>query len=85
MKRAYLDTGFKPMIMSKQFVQNKYMPGDVVCAKVKPPLKLKIRRYVDQVYYCKLLDDPEAKELVYFERELVEDQKLIAKNEQSRV
>jgi len=61
------------------------MPGDVVCAKVNPPLKLKIRRYVDQVYYCKLLDDPEAKELVYFERELVEDQKLIAKNEQLRV
>jgi hypothetical protein len=66
--------------MSKQFVQNKYMPGDVVCAKVNPVLKLKIRRYIDQVYYCKVLDDPNRKELVYYERELVDNPALIAKN-----
>lgn len=66
--------------MSKQFVQNKYMPGDVVCAKVNPTLKLVIRRYIDQVYYCKVQDDPGRKELVYYERELVENPELVAKN-----
>ena len=59
--------------MSKKFVQNKYNPGDVVYAKVNPSLKLVIRRYIDQIYFCKVQEDPERKELVYFERELVED------------
>lgn len=59
--------------MSKNFVQNKYNPGDVVYAKVNPSLKLVIRRYIDQIYFCKVQEDPERKELVYFERELVED------------
>jgi hypothetical protein len=71
----------RPEIMSKQFVQNKYMAGDVVCVKVNPTIKLKIRRYIDQVYYCKVLDNPEAREFVYYERELVEDRELITKNE----
>ena len=66
--------------MSKQFVQNKYMPGDVVYAKVNPTLKLKIRRYIDQIYYCKVQDDPDHKELVYYERELVEDPGLVTRN-----
>jgi len=59
--------------VSKQFVQNKYNAGDVVYAKVNPTLKLIIRRYVDQVYYCKVFEDAERNELVYFERELVQD------------
>jgi hypothetical protein len=57
------------------------MAADVVCVKVNPTIKLKIRRYIDQIYYCKVLDDPEARELVYYERELVEDRELITKNE----
>lgn len=61
------------------------MEGDVVYAKVIPTLKLKIRRYTDQVYYFEPLDDPEAREQVYYERELVEDQELIAKIEQSTI
>lgn len=77
---SHLDTAIQPDIMSKRFVQNKYMAGDVVYAKVDPTLKLVIRRYIDQVYYCKINDDYERKELVYFERELVEDAELIAKN-----
>lgn len=67
--------------MSKQFVQNKYNAGDIVYAKENPALKLVIRRYIDQVYYCKVFEDLNRKELVYFERELVEDPTLIAKNE----
>lgn len=70
--------------MSKQFVQNKYNPGDIVYAKVNPTLKLVIRRYVDQVYYCKVFDDQERKELVYFDRELVENPTLITENEKLR-
>lgn len=60
-------------------IQNKYTPGDVVCAKVNPSLKLKISRYTDQIYYCKVLGDPEATELIYYERELVEDRELAVK------
>ena len=68
--------------MSKQFVQNKYNHGDVVYAKVNPIRALVIRRYVDQVYYCQIQDDTTSKELVYYERELVENPELIAKNRQ---
>ena len=70
--------------MTKPFNQNKYNAGDIVYAKVNPTLKLIIRRYVDQVYYCKIQEDPEKDELVYFERELVEDPLLEAKNKKAR-
>jgi hypothetical protein len=70
--------------MSKQFVQNKYNPGDVVYAKVDPTLKLVVRRYIDQIYFCKVQEDPERKELVYFERELVEDPVLEEINRKKR-
>lgn len=69
--------------MSRKFVQNNYKEGDVVYAKNAPMQKLVIRRYIDQVYYCKVQDDPERNELVYYERELVEDLGLIAKNRNS--
>ncbi len=52
-------------------VENKYKAGDVVCAKVNPTLKLVIRRYVDRIYFCKIQEDPNRKELVYFEWELL--------------
>lgn len=70
--------------MSKQFVQNKYNAGDVVYAKVDLTLKLVIRRYIDRIYYCKVQEDPERKELVYFERELVENPALEAENKKAR-
>lgn len=57
--------------MSKQFVQNRYESGDVVFAKVNPTLALVVRQYIDQVYFCKVQEDPDRKDLVYFERELV--------------
>lgn len=50
--------------------QNKYQAGDKVRAKVNPHLMLVVRRYIDRVYYCKIENDPNQKELVYFEREL---------------
>jgi hypothetical protein len=53
-------------------MQSKYKVGGIVYAKTNPALKLIIRRYVDGIYYCKVQDDLERKELVYFERELAE-------------
>ncbi len=69
--------------MSGTFVQNKYNAGDVVFSKKNPTTKLLIRRYIDRIYYCKVQDFSERKEEVYFERELVEDLALAAKNQKS--
>ena len=52
-------------------MENKYKEGEIVYAKVNPELKLVIRRYVDRIYYCKIQDEPDRKELVYFEREIM--------------
>jgi hypothetical protein len=52
-------------------MDNKFKEGSTVCAKVNPLQKLLIRRYVDRIYYCKIQNDLAHKELVYFERELM--------------
>lgn len=70
--------------MSKEFIQNHYIAGDVVFAKADPTLKLVIRRYYDEIYYCKIHDHPEKKELVYFERELIRDLLLEEKNQKAK-
>ncbi len=54
-------------------MENKYQVGQEVYAKVAPEFKLVIRRYLNRIYYCKIKDHPERKELVYFERELEAD------------
>ncbi len=62
---------FNPLKYIKAAVmENKYKEGDIVCAKENPSQKLIVRRYVDKIYYCRVKDEPTAKELVYFEREL---------------
>mgnify|MGYP003394148883 CR=1 FL=1 len=58
-----------------ELMENKYKEGDVVYANEDPTKKLMIRRYVDRIYYCKVLGDSHAKELVYFERELLNEDK----------
>lgn len=58
--------------MAITFIPNKYQAGEIVYAKVDPERKLFIKQYMDQIYYCGIVDEPYAKELVYFERELVE-------------
>jgi len=50
--------------------ENKYKEGETVYALVAPSVVLVVRRYIRDIYYCRLKTDPEAKELVYFEREL---------------
>lgn len=71
--------------MSRRFIRNNYNEGDVVYAKAHPDVRLIIRRYVDQVYYCKVDNDSVGNERVYFERELVDDQDLKAKNVKGNV
>ena len=53
-------------------MNNKFKEGEVVFAKINPELKLVVRRYIDQIYYCKVQGDPGQKEHVYFERELMD-------------
>ena len=48
----------------------KYFEGDKVVAKSMPSAVLKVRRFVDRMYYCRLVSDPESPDRVYFEREL---------------
>ena len=50
---------------------NRFKEGEEVYAKSNPEQPLIIRRYVDRIYYCKLRDDLNHKELVFFERELL--------------
>ncbi|MFD3001965.1 hypothetical protein ACFS7Z_16450 [Pontibacter toksunensis] len=50
-----------------------YSEGSIVYAKVNPGLRLKVRRYLDRIYYCIVPAQPAHKELAYFERELTAD------------
>lgn len=52
-------------------MENKYKEGSIVCAIVNPSQELLIRRYVAKIYYCKIQNDLAHKELVFFERELM--------------
>lgn len=49
---------------------NIFKTGDIVCAKVNPIKPLKVRIFARKVYYCDVLDKPNQKEEVYFEREI---------------
>jgi hypothetical protein len=53
------------------FMENNFKEGEIVYAKIAPKLKLVVRRYVKRIYYCKVQNDPNRKDLVYFERELM--------------
>ncbi len=55
----------------KQVIDNKFNAGDEVYAKVSPEQALIVRRYVDRIYYCTIKEDASHKDLVYFERELL--------------
>lgn len=53
-------------------LDNKYKEGEIVYAKECPCIPLIIRRYVNRMYYCRIVDDPEDDDLVYYERELIQ-------------
>jgi hypothetical protein len=65
---------------SLEKTENTYQEGEIVFAKTNPGLKLKIRRYVRRIYYCRVLGAPEQKEQVYFERELMAAPIMASKN-----
>lgn len=50
----------------------KYEAGATVFAKVHPEVELVVRRFVANIYYCQLADQSGQKDLVYFERELMD-------------
>lgn len=50
---------------------SRFKAGEEVYAKEDPETALVVRRYVDRIYYCKVRDDANRKELVYFDRELM--------------
>jgi len=50
---------------------NIYKAGTLITAKADPLLQLKIERYYQRIYYCSVVDAPQRKHLVYFERELI--------------
>jgi hypothetical protein len=49
---------------------NKFMEGSEVFAKANPTIALIVRRYLNKIYYCKVKEDPNQEEQVYFEREI---------------
>ena len=52
-------------------METKYKKGEVVSERIRPALKLVIRRFHDGIYYCEVQENRTRKELVYFERELM--------------
>lgn len=50
---------------------NKYKVGDSVYAIAVPDVKLNVRRYTKRIYYCTVANNPEVKDQVLFEREIL--------------
>ena len=51
--------------------KGKFKSGQMVCAKKNQHIMLTIRRFVDEVYFCKIQSELDSKELVFFEREIM--------------
>lgn len=54
----------------KQIMENKYKEGEVVFERIRPNQKLVVKRFTHNMYYCKVQENPNRKDLVYLEREL---------------
>jgi hypothetical protein len=52
-------------------MDNNYKSGTFITAKNDSEKQLIINRYLDRIYYCEAVNDPEHKLLAYFERELI--------------
>jgi hypothetical protein len=50
---------------------NLYPVGTFITAKEFPDRKLHITAYQQRIYYCATVDQPAARQLAYFERELI--------------
>lgn len=58
---------------------NIYAEGTFITAKGNP-LKLKIVKYYQRIYYCAVVGAEGRKQLAYFERELTPPDEVISKN-----
>lgn len=52
-------------------MENKYPEGSKVTPIIDPNRMLVVRRFAKHIYYCTDAKHPLAKDLVYFERELM--------------
>lgn len=51
-------------------MEPKFKNGEVVYEKIRPLQKLFVSKLQSGLYYCKVEEDKSRKELVYFERDL---------------
>lgn len=51
---------------------HKFQKGTFIYAKDHPQTRLVINDYKQRIYYCSVVGDEEARQLAYFERELVD-------------
>lgn len=49
---------------------SKYNVGQIVYSLENPNQKLIVRRFLDRIYYCRVFEAEDTRELVFFEREL---------------
>jgi hypothetical protein len=57
--------------MIQNIQDNIYKEGTIIYARENPKLKLIIKKYYQRIYYCARVEKPEAKQLCYYERELL--------------
>lgn len=50
---------------------NIYPIGTMIFARAQPDLKLVIEQYLQRIYFCRVLDQPDTKQFPYFEKELI--------------
>jgi hypothetical protein len=50
---------------------NLYAEGTFISAKENPSRKLKIVKYYQRIYYCAIVGEEEAKQLAYFQTDLI--------------
>lgn len=50
---------------------NIFQTGTTITAKENPTLRLMIVTYYQRIYYCVPVNTPDARQLAYFERELI--------------
>jgi hypothetical protein len=52
-------------------MEKKYKDGDIVEERIRPGQKLIVSHFSRHVYYCKVQENKNRKELVYFEGDLI--------------
>jgi hypothetical protein len=51
-------------------MENKYKTGEVVCERIHPTQKLIISRFLNGIYYAKIMGQKARKELVFLEKDI---------------